>query len=107
MERFENFDELKKKKTHIADRLLKEKGNGTYKNYQILYFDNLEDFVDYHLWGYGGEYYNIISGPELQNRINPLDYIDIEKFGYKLLEVWTDTTYKIGECIVETKAFWD
>lgn len=107
MSQYENFTELQEAEPSLAEELLDTFGEGEWQNDALYVFEDFEEFAEYEL--YDGWFYNNFSDLEanLRGAPNPLDYIDLAKFGEALFDAADERVYTLIEGkIVETVYGW-
>lgn len=89
---YSNFEEFKEAHPVLADELLKEVSEGAWQNEELYWYKTLGDFAQFELDE--GVYCSCsLSGVNLRNMPNPLDFIDLTALGDELSEYWDESSY--------------
>ena len=95
---YDNYEELLEDRPEVAEALLADVGEGEWQDNQLFFYVSIDDFAEYELTeGWYIDSFGIMSGRRDYNGApDPLDYIDMKRFGEALLNSgdssvqWTD-----------------
>lgn len=81
---YDDFDEFMQEHPDVATELLESVGEGEWQNNELYYYPTLEDYAEYELTE--GWYIDLnLDDFDFRGAPNPLDYIDLVKFGEALI----------------------
>lgn len=103
---YDDFAEFSEDQPELAAELLKEVGAGEWQDEELFYFDSIADYAEYELTE--GWYIDLrLDRMDFRGAPNPMDYIDMNRFGEALLNQGDESfTWTNGKVVVQTISGW-
>ena len=102
---YDDFADFSEDQPELAAELLAEVGEGEWQDEGLFYYNSIEDYAEYELTE--GWYIDCDFDRDFNGAPNPMDYIDMKRFGEALLNQGDESiTWTNWKVVVQTNYGW-